>query len=236
MMDAIPVGAKGSFTLLVAPQHLANQFKDAMLPPVLATPVMIMIMENAALDAVRPFLAPSESAVGTVITIRHLAATPVGHRVRAEAEVTKVEGPRIEFTVTASDETEEIGSGTHERMVGDPQRLAQRLAAKSRPPSRGLRAFSCPQPSSIFPSAASLCASVAASPLDFRQGNWRDRRQMNGRIGRCGRTGCARSGRQAVPSSMDGAASRAGFRRRSWPIWGGIPWSSTPSTASSTTR
>ena len=52
-MDAIPVGAKGSFTLLVSPQHLANQFKDAMLPPVLATPVMIMIMENAALDAVR---------------------------------------------------------------------------------------------------------------------------------------------------------------------------------------
>jgi fluoroacetyl-CoA thioesterase len=133
MMDAIPVGAKGSFTLLVSPQHLANQFKDAMLPPVLATPVMIMIMENAALDAVRPFLAPSESAVGTVINIRHLAATPVGHRVRAEAEVTKVEGRRIEFTVTASDETEEIGSGTHERMVVDRQRLAQRLAAKSRP-------------------------------------------------------------------------------------------------------
>ena len=49
-MDAIPVGAKGSFTLLVSPQHLANQFKDAMLPPVLATPVMIMIMENAALN------------------------------------------------------------------------------------------------------------------------------------------------------------------------------------------
>ena len=132
-MDAIPVGAKGSFTLLVSPQHLANQFKDAMLPPVLATPVMIMIMENAALDAVRPFLAPSESAVGTVINIRHLAATPVGHRVRAEAEVTKVEGRRIEFTVTASDETEEIGSGTHERMVVDRERLAQRLAAKSRP-------------------------------------------------------------------------------------------------------
>jgi len=133
MMNAIPVGAKGSFTLLVAPQHLANQFKDAMLPPVLATPVMIMIMENAALDAVRPFLAPSESAVGTAINIRHLAATPVGHRVRGEAEVTKVEGRRIEFTVTASDETEEIGSGTHERMVVDRQRLAQRLAAKSRP-------------------------------------------------------------------------------------------------------
>jgi fluoroacetyl-CoA thioesterase len=133
MMDAIPVGAKGSFSLLVAPQHLANQFKDAVLPPVLATPVMIMIMENAALDAVRGFLQPSESALGTAINVRHLAATPVGHRVRAEAEVTRVEGRRIEFTVTASDETEQIGSGTHERMAVDRQRLAQRLAAKSRP-------------------------------------------------------------------------------------------------------
>src|SRR5713226_3816095 len=133
MMDTIPVGAKGSFTLLIAPQHLANQFKDAMLPPVLATPVMIMIMENAALDAVRGFLQPSESAVGTAISVQHHAATPVGHRVRADAEVTKVEGRRIEFTVTASDETEQIGSGTHERMVVDRQRLAQRLAAKSRP-------------------------------------------------------------------------------------------------------
>jgi fluoroacetyl-CoA thioesterase len=133
MMDAIPVGAKGSFSLLVAPQHLANQFKDAVLPPVLATPVMIMVMENAALDAVRVFLDLGESAVDTAITVRHLAATPVGHRVRAEAEVTKVEGRRIEFTVSAMDETEQIRSGTHERIVVDRKRLAQRLAAKSRP-------------------------------------------------------------------------------------------------------
>jgi fluoroacetyl-CoA thioesterase len=97
---------------------------------------MIMIMENAALDAVRGFLQPSESALGTAINIRHLAATPVGHRVRAEAEVTRVEGRRIEFAVTASDETEQIGSGTHERMVVDRQLLAQRLAAKSSPSER----------------------------------------------------------------------------------------------------
>src|SRR5882724_6195975 len=106
MMAAIPVGAKGSFTLLIAPQHLANQFKDAILPPVLATPVMILIMENAALNAVREYLEPGESVVGTAVNIRHLAATPVGHQARAEAEVTKVEGSRIEFTVTAWDENE----------------------------------------------------------------------------------------------------------------------------------
>lgn len=129
-MRAIPLGAKGSFTLTVAPEHLASQFKDAMLPPVLATPMMILMMENAALNAIRAYLEPSESAVGTMVDIRHLAATPVGQHVTAEAEVTRVEGRRIAFTVTARDETEEIGSGTHERMVVDLHRLAQRLEAK----------------------------------------------------------------------------------------------------------
>jgi fluoroacetyl-CoA thioesterase len=64
------------------------------------------------------------------VNVKHLAATPVGHRVIAEAEVTKVDGRRIEFTVTARDETEEIGAGTHERMVVDMARLDKRLAAK----------------------------------------------------------------------------------------------------------
>lgn len=131
-MRPIPPGAKGTFTLRVAPAHLANQFKDSILPQVLATPVMIMIMENAALNAIREFLEPHESAVGIAVDIRHLAATPVGHQVRAEAEVTEVDGRRIAFKVTASDETEEIGSGTHQRMVVDLPRLDARLAAKRR--------------------------------------------------------------------------------------------------------
>jgi fluoroacetyl-CoA thioesterase len=80
----IPLGAKGTFTLRVPPEHLANQFKDTMLPQVLAPPVMIPIMENAALNAIRPFLDLSESAVGTAIDVPHL--TPAGHDVRAEAE------------------------------------------------------------------------------------------------------------------------------------------------------
>jgi len=131
-MRSIPPGTKGSFTLVVAPEHLANQFKDAALPPVLATPVMIMMMENAALNAIRPFLDPGEIAVGTAVEVRHLAATPVGHRVSAEAEVTEVKGRRVAFTVTARDESEEIGRGTHQRMVVDLHRLDQRLAAKAK--------------------------------------------------------------------------------------------------------
>ena len=130
-MHAIPVGAKGSFTLVVAPEHLANRFKDAMLPPVLATPIMVLVMENAALNAVRAYLEPGESALGTVVDVRHLAATPVGQHVTAEAEVTKVDGRRIVFAVTARDEIEEIGKGIHERMVVDLRRLTQRLDAKS---------------------------------------------------------------------------------------------------------
>jgi fluoroacetyl-CoA thioesterase len=132
-MRPIPLGAKGVFTLHVEPEHLANRFKDAMLPQVLATPVMILIMENAALNAIRSFLDPGESAVGTAVNVQHLAPTPVGHQVRAEAEVSKIEGRRIEFKVTTSDETEEIGSGTHQRIVIDLRRFNERLAAKNRP-------------------------------------------------------------------------------------------------------
>src|SRR5260370_2863050 len=97
-MRPIPLGAKGTFSLLVAPQHLANQFKDEILPPVLATPVMIMMMENAALNAIRPFLDPGEGAVGTMVNSRHLAATPVGQPARANAPRTKGARRRHEST------------------------------------------------------------------------------------------------------------------------------------------
>lgn len=131
-MRPIPLGAKGTFTLRVTPAHLANQFKDATLPRVFATPMMILAMENAALNAIRSYLDPGESAVGTAVDIRHLAATPVGHDVTAEAEVTRVDGRRVAFNVKACDETEEIGRGTHERMVIDMRRLDERLSAKSK--------------------------------------------------------------------------------------------------------
>jgi fluoroacetyl-CoA thioesterase len=130
-MQPVPLGAKGTFTLTVRPEHLANRFKDAILPEVLATPIMVLMMENAALNAIRPYLDPGESAVGTMVDVRHLAATPVGQEVRAEAEVTKVDGRRVEFRVSARDATEEIGGGTHERMVIELARLNRRLAAKA---------------------------------------------------------------------------------------------------------
>ena len=104
-----------------------------MLPPVFATPMMILVMENAALNAIKPFLDAGESAVGTAVDVRHFAATPVGHDVRATAEVVGVEGKRVDFKVSASDGKEEIGSGTHQRIVIDLRSFNERLARKSSP-------------------------------------------------------------------------------------------------------
>jgi fluoroacetyl-CoA thioesterase len=129
-MRSVPVGTAGSFSLIVTPDHVASRFKDATLPPVLATPVMIMIMENAALNAIKPYLDAGESALGTRVDIRHLAATPAGRRVTGEAKVTKADGRRIEFAIRATDGSEEIGVGTHERVVIDLAKLSERMKAK----------------------------------------------------------------------------------------------------------
>ena len=130
-MKQIPLGTTGTSTLRVRPEHLANRFKDAMLPQVLGTPVMILIMENAALNAIKPFLDAGESAVGVAVDVKHLAATPVGHEVSATAEVVGVDGKRIDFKVSASDGKEEIGKGSHQRIVIDLRSFNERLAKKS---------------------------------------------------------------------------------------------------------
>ena len=90
-----------------------------------------MMMENAALNAIKPYLEAGESALGTRVDVRHLAATPAGRRVTGEAKVTRVDGRRIEFSVRATDGNEEIGAGTHERVVLDLARLSERMKAKS---------------------------------------------------------------------------------------------------------
>lgn len=129
-MRDVPIGTKGEFSLVVQPDHLASRFKDTMLPPVLATPVMIMIMENAALNALKPYFEADETAVGSRVDVIHLAATVVGRKVKGKAEVVRVDGRRIEFKVRATDGGEEIGIGTHERMVINLEKFADRLAKK----------------------------------------------------------------------------------------------------------
>src|SRR3984893_14993563 len=126
-MKHIPLGARGSFSLLVQPEHLANRFKDAMLPAVFATPVMIMVMENAALNAIKAYLDPGESAVGTEVNVRHLAATPVGRVVTGEGEVTRIGAEGVEVGVRGAEGDKEIGAGSHSRTVIDMAKFACRL-------------------------------------------------------------------------------------------------------------
>jgi fluoroacetyl-CoA thioesterase len=136
-MKTIPIGTTGQYVHRVGPAHLANRFKDAILPPVFSTPYLILIMENAALNAVKQYLEPGESAVGTRIDVRHLVATPVGREVVGHAEVTGMDGRKIFFRVWATDGAEEIGTGIHERTVVNVSRIVERMTAKYGPARAG---------------------------------------------------------------------------------------------------
>ena len=131
-MKSIAIGATGSWALDVKPEHLANRFKDPALPAVLATPILVLAMENAALDAIKSRLEPGETAVGSRIDICHLSPTPAGARIVAQARVTAIEGRRIVFEVSVVDEQGQIGTGIHERVVLPMSRIEAAVEAKSR--------------------------------------------------------------------------------------------------------
>lgn len=96
----------------------------------LATPTMIALMENASVDAIAGSLAPGLSSVGTHVDVTHLAPTPVGMRVVAQARLDSVEGRRLTFSVTARDEAGDIGRGMHERYVIDLASFQGKLATR----------------------------------------------------------------------------------------------------------
>jgi predicted thioesterase len=99
-------------------------------PLVLATAEMIRMMEMAAHHLLQPFYDEGESSVGTRVDVRHTAATPLGMRVWARARLTEVDGNRCLFEVTAFDEREEVGRGTHERFVIEVARFRSRMEKK----------------------------------------------------------------------------------------------------------
>lgn len=99
--------------------------------PVLGTPALVALMEQAAVSALEGHLPEGQTSVGVRIDVRHLAATPVGMRVRARAELTAVEGRRLRFRVEAWDDVERIGEATHERVIVDRERFLQRTEAKA---------------------------------------------------------------------------------------------------------
>mgnify|MGYP002398204953 CR=1 FL=1 len=98
--------------------------------PVFATPAMAGLMEAAAVDALRDALDANQTTVGVHLDIQHLAATPVGMTVRAEARLMTVEGRRLTFRVVANDDVEQIGAGTHQRVIVDRERFMQRTLSK----------------------------------------------------------------------------------------------------------
>jgi fluoroacetyl-CoA thioesterase len=130
-MKPTPLGIKGSYSKTVAVADLASSI-DASLAAVLSTPTMVSMMELAAMDAINPFLEAGEGSVGMSIEVSHTAATPPGHRARAEAELTKVEGRRLEFAVRAFDDVEQIGSGVHRRAVIDTAKFNDRIKTKQK--------------------------------------------------------------------------------------------------------
>jgi fluoroacetyl-CoA thioesterase len=131
-LSHLHAGLTGSAELLVGPEHTAPRVGSGRVP-VLATPVMINVIEAAALAAVEHLLPAGYQSLGIHLDVRHFAATPVGMRIWANAELVAVEKRRLIFQVTARDEREPIGDGRHERVVVNVVRFDERVQGKLRP-------------------------------------------------------------------------------------------------------
>ena len=125
----ITIGMKGEVFSCVEREDTAKEVGSGSLL-VYATPCMVALMEGAACEAIAAALSEEKTSVGIELNISHMAATPVGLDVRAEAEVTAVEKNIITFTVTAYDEAGKIGEGTHKRAVVSVQKFLDKVYAK----------------------------------------------------------------------------------------------------------
>jgi fluoroacetyl-CoA thioesterase len=99
---------------------------------VYSTPALIALLEAAAINALEGHLADGQTSVGTALNVKHLAATPVGMSVQATATLKEIDGRRLVFDVSASDDVEPIGQGTHERFVVDQARFEERVRKKGK--------------------------------------------------------------------------------------------------------
>jgi predicted thioesterase len=131
-LTSLEPGLTGTATLVVGPEHTAPRVGSGRVP-VLATPVMINVIEAAALNAIEHLLPSGYQSLGIHLDVRHFAATPVGLTVTAKAEVIAVEGRTITFRVEARDEREPIGDGMHQRVVVNVARFDDRIQRKLNP-------------------------------------------------------------------------------------------------------
>jgi predicted thioesterase len=129
LLERVVPGLTGAAELVVGPEHTAS-FVGSGRIAVLATPVMINLIEAAALAAVEHLLPSGHQSLGIQLDVSHTAATPIGLRVTATAEVTRIEGRTISFRVAARDELETIGGGTHRRVVVSVSRFDERVQRK----------------------------------------------------------------------------------------------------------
>jgi fluoroacetyl-CoA thioesterase len=130
-LSRITSGLNGTAQLVVGPEHTAP-FVGSGRIAVLATPVMINVIEAAALSAIEHLLPAGHQSLGTHLDVSHVAATPIGLRVTASATVLQVEGRTVTFRVEAHDEIEMIGEGSHQRVVVSVARFDERVQRKVR--------------------------------------------------------------------------------------------------------
>ncbi len=127
--EQFPLGLAGEVSITVTEQVTARHMGSGAVQ-VFATPEMVRLMEKAAVTALAPRLAPGQHSVGTLVNVRHLAASPVGATVTARAELIAVDGRRLTFRVSAHDGSDTIGEGLHERALIDVARFEDRVARK----------------------------------------------------------------------------------------------------------
>ena len=131
-MRDVLIGARAEAAITVEQANTASAMGSGNVP-VFATPAMVTLMERAAVRALERFLDEGETSVGAGHNIRHTSPIPIGRRVRAEARVQSVDGRRVVFDVRAYDSAEEVGAGTHERVVVDRDAFIWKAASKAMP-------------------------------------------------------------------------------------------------------
>lgn len=128
-MRTLATGLTGEAHWTVTDDMTANRVGSGLVEA-FSTPMLVALLESAAVDALKDALEPGNTSVGTRIEVHHLAATPIGGQVRAVATLTAVDERKLTFTIEAWDDTELIGKATHDRFIVNQERFAQRLKAK----------------------------------------------------------------------------------------------------------
>ena len=130
MSDTLPKVLERTYTVT---DDLAVHFMGEEAPPVLSTPALLLWMEMTSRESIKELLPPSQDTVGVGVTLKHLAATPVGGQVRIVARLVKIEGRIYSLEIEAFDDAEKVGEATHQRAAVTIAKFAERVRAKMKP-------------------------------------------------------------------------------------------------------